>query len=29
MAVDQATVRRIAHLARIKLTEAEVPHLAD
>ena len=29
MAVDQATVRRIAHLARIKLAEAEVPHLAD
>jgi aspartyl-tRNA(Asn)/glutamyl-tRNA(Gln) amidotransferase subunit C len=29
MPVDQATVRRIAHLARIKLTEAEVPHLAQ
>jgi aspartyl-tRNA(Asn)/glutamyl-tRNA(Gln) amidotransferase subunit C len=29
MAVDQATVRRIAHLARIKVTDAEVPHLAD
>jgi aspartyl-tRNA(Asn)/glutamyl-tRNA(Gln) amidotransferase subunit C len=29
MAVDQATVRRIAHLARIKLADAEVPHLAD
>jgi aspartyl-tRNA(Asn)/glutamyl-tRNA(Gln) amidotransferase subunit C len=29
MAVDQATVRRIAHLARIKLSDAEVPHLAD
>jgi aspartyl-tRNA(Asn)/glutamyl-tRNA(Gln) amidotransferase subunit C len=29
MAVDQATVRRIAHLARIKLSEAEVPHLAQ
>jgi aspartyl-tRNA(Asn)/glutamyl-tRNA(Gln) amidotransferase subunit C len=27
MSVDQATVRRIAHLARIKLSEAEVPHL--
>lgn len=29
MAVDQATVRRIAHLARIKLAEADVPHLAQ
>jgi aspartyl-tRNA(Asn)/glutamyl-tRNA(Gln) amidotransferase subunit C len=29
MAVDQATVRRIAHLARIKLTDADVPHLAE
>ncbi len=29
MAVDQATVRRIAHLARIKLAEEEVPYLAD
>jgi aspartyl-tRNA(Asn)/glutamyl-tRNA(Gln) amidotransferase subunit C len=29
MAVDQATVRRIAHLARIKLADAEVPHLVD
>ena len=28
MSVDQATVRRIAHLARIKVTDAEVPHLA-
>ncbi len=28
MPVDQATVRRIAHLARIKLEEAEVPDLA-
>ena len=27
MSVDQATVRRIAHLARIKVSEAEVPHL--
>jgi aspartyl-tRNA(Asn)/glutamyl-tRNA(Gln) amidotransferase subunit C len=27
MSVDQATVRRIAHLARIKVNEAEVPHL--
>ena len=25
--VDQATVRRIAHLARIAVSEAEVPHL--
>ncbi|HLH11214.1 MAG TPA: Asp-tRNA(Asn)/Glu-tRNA(Gln) amidotransferase subunit GatC [Methylovirgula sp.] len=29
MAVDHATVRRIAHLARIKLEDAEVPHLAS
>jgi aspartyl-tRNA(Asn)/glutamyl-tRNA(Gln) amidotransferase subunit C len=28
MSVDAATVRRIAHLARIAVTEAEVPHLA-
>jgi aspartyl-tRNA(Asn)/glutamyl-tRNA(Gln) amidotransferase subunit C len=27
MSVDAATVRRIAHLARIALDEAEVPHL--
>jgi len=27
MSVDAATVRRIAHLARISVTEAEVPHL--
>ena len=27
MSVDQATVRRIAHLARIAVTEEEVPHL--
>jgi aspartyl-tRNA(Asn)/glutamyl-tRNA(Gln) amidotransferase subunit C len=27
MSVDQATVRRIAHLARIKVSEADVPHL--
>jgi aspartyl-tRNA(Asn)/glutamyl-tRNA(Gln) amidotransferase subunit C len=27
MTVDAATVRRIAHLARIAVTEAEVPHL--
>jgi aspartyl-tRNA(Asn)/glutamyl-tRNA(Gln) amidotransferase subunit C len=27
MSVDQATVRRIAHLARIAVTEDEVPHL--
>jgi len=27
MSVDQATVRRIAHLARIGVSEAEVPHL--
>ena len=29
MSVDAATVRRIAHLARIAVTEAEVPHLRD
>ncbi|QXX73572.1 Asp-tRNA(Asn)/Glu-tRNA(Gln) amidotransferase subunit GatC [Methylovirgula sp. HY1] len=29
MSVDQATVRRIAHLARIKVADAEVPHLAE
>ena len=27
MSVDDKTVRRIAHLARIAVTEAEVPHL--
>jgi aspartyl-tRNA(Asn)/glutamyl-tRNA(Gln) amidotransferase subunit C len=27
MSVDAATVRRIAYLARIAVTEAEVPHL--
>jgi aspartyl-tRNA(Asn)/glutamyl-tRNA(Gln) amidotransferase subunit C len=27
MAVDAATVRRIAHLARIAVDEAEIPHL--
>ena len=27
MSVDQATVRRIAHLARIKDNEEDVPHL--
>lgn len=27
MAVDDNTVRRIAHLARIKVTDEEVPHL--
>jgi aspartyl-tRNA(Asn)/glutamyl-tRNA(Gln) amidotransferase subunit C len=27
MSVDAATVRRIAHLARIAVTEDEVPHL--
>ena len=27
MPVDQATVRRIAHLARIAVTDEEVPHL--
>jgi aspartyl-tRNA(Asn)/glutamyl-tRNA(Gln) amidotransferase subunit C len=29
MPVDQATVRRIAHLARIKIDAAEVPDLAS
>ncbi len=29
MSVDQATVRRIAHLARIAVTDDEVPHLAQ
>ena len=29
MSVDQATVRRIAHLARIKVSESEVPHLQE
>ncbi len=29
MPVDQATVRRIAHLARIKVADEEVPHLAQ
>jgi len=27
MSVDQATVRRIAHLARIKVSDEDVPHL--
>ena len=27
MSVDADTVRRIAHLARIKVSDAEVPHL--
>ena len=27
MSVDAATVRRIAHLARIAVTDVEVPHL--
>ena len=27
MSVDQDTVRRIAHLARIAVSEAEIPHL--
>jgi aspartyl-tRNA(Asn)/glutamyl-tRNA(Gln) amidotransferase subunit C len=27
MSVDQKTVKRVAHLARIAVTEAEVPHL--
>ena len=27
MSVDHATVRRIAHLARIAVTDEEVPHL--
>ncbi|MGH6827199.1 Asp-tRNA(Asn)/Glu-tRNA(Gln) amidotransferase subunit GatC [Methyloceanibacter sp.] len=29
MPVDSATVRRIAHLARIKVSEADVPHLQN
>ncbi len=29
MSLDQAAVRRIAHLARIDVTDAEVPHLQD
>ncbi len=29
MSVDQATVCRIAHLARIAVTDAEVPHLQN
>ncbi|MDB5594523.1 MAG: gatC [Hyphomicrobiales bacterium] len=29
MSVDQATVRRIAHLARIAVQDDEVPHLQD
>lgn len=29
MSVDQATVRRIAHLARIAVTDDEVPHLQE
>ncbi len=29
MSVDQATVRRIAHLARIKVSDEEVPHLQN
>ena len=29
MSVDQATVRRIAHLARIKVSDEEVPHLQE
>jgi aspartyl-tRNA(Asn)/glutamyl-tRNA(Gln) amidotransferase subunit C len=29
MSVDQATVRRIAHLARIAVTEEEAPHLQN
>ena len=29
MSVDQASVRRIAHLARVKVSDAEVPHLQD
>jgi aspartyl-tRNA(Asn)/glutamyl-tRNA(Gln) amidotransferase subunit C len=28
MSVDQATVRRVAHLARIKVKEEDVPRLA-
>ena len=29
MSVDQASVRRIAHLARIKVSDVEVPHLQE
>jgi aspartyl-tRNA(Asn)/glutamyl-tRNA(Gln) amidotransferase subunit C len=29
MSVDSATVRRIAHLARIRVSELDVPHLQD
>jgi len=29
MSVDSTIVRRIAHLARIKVSEREVPHLQD
>jgi len=29
MSVDLASVRRIAHLARVKVSDAEVPHLQD
>ena len=29
MSVDQATVRRIAHLARIAVKDDELPHLAQ
>jgi aspartyl-tRNA(Asn)/glutamyl-tRNA(Gln) amidotransferase subunit C len=29
MSVDATTVRRIAHLARIAVTDAEVPHMQD
>jgi aspartyl-tRNA(Asn)/glutamyl-tRNA(Gln) amidotransferase subunit C len=29
MSVDAATIRRIAHLARIAVSDAEVPHLQD
>jgi len=29
MSVDLSAVRRIAHLARIKVSEAETPHLQD
>ena len=29
MSVDQATVRRIAHLARIAVRDEDVPHLQE
>jgi aspartyl-tRNA(Asn)/glutamyl-tRNA(Gln) amidotransferase subunit C len=29
MSIDHATVRRIARLARLSVTDADVPHLAD